>query len=102
MKARQPAEMVQLVPGLAVPEYMAFILEYCEPVEWTKRAIEAGHLLRIEYHPPYLQLRCKNPEKVVEEAKKRGLRIYRGKHHITVTDTIYSVRIYLEEAEHYE
>ena len=50
----------------------------------------------IDYHPPYLQLKCREPEKVAEEARKRGLRIYRGKQHITVTDGIYSARIYLE------
>ena len=95
MKQRFPVELVCLVPGLAVPVYMAFLLELCEPVKWTRKAVEAGHLLRIDYHPPYLQLRCREPEKIVEEARRRGLRVYRGKHHITVTDGIYSARIYL-------
>ena len=95
MKRRYPVELVRLVPGLAVPVHMAFLLELCEPVKWTKKAVEAGHLLKIDYHPHYLQLKCRDLEKVMEEARKRGLRVYKGKRHITVTDGIYSARIYL-------
>jgi len=96
MKHRYPVRMIRLAPGLAVPEYMAFLLDHCEPVRQTKKAVEAGHLLRIDYHPPYLQLRCRDPEGVVEEARRRGLRVYRGKRHVTVTDGVYSARIYLD------
>ena len=88
--------MIRLVPGLAISEYMGFLLEYCEPVKHTREAIEAGHLLRIDYHPPYLQLSCGDVKRVVEEARKHGLRVYQGKHHITITDGVYSVRIYLD------
>ncbi|MEB3860666.1 MAG: hypothetical protein GSR84_00420 [Desulfurococcales archaeon] len=95
MKRRLPQRMIRLVPGLAVPEYMGFLLEQCEPVKHTREAIEAGHLLKIDYHPPYLQLRCKEVEEVVEEARRRGLRVYRGKRHITITDGIYRARIYI-------
>ena len=90
------AGMIRLVPGLAVPGYMGFLLEYCEPVKQTKKAVEAGDLLAIDYHPPYLQLHCRDVERVVEEAKRRKLRVYRGKNHITITDGIYRARIYLE------
>ena len=94
MRRKPPIRLVRLVPGLALPEYMAFLLEYCEPTGHTKRAIEAGHLLRVDYHPPYLQFHCKNTEQVVEEARKRRLRIYKAKHHITIADGIYKARIY--------
>jgi len=94
MRWRFPVRMIRLVPGLAIPEYMGFLLELCEPVKHTKRAVEAGHLLRIDYHPPYLQLRCRDVEKVVEEARRRGLRVYRGKQHVTVTDRVFRARIY--------
>ncbi len=96
--------MIRLVPGLAIPEYMGFLLELCELVKHTEEAIEAGHLLRIDYHPPYLQLACRDVERVVGEARRRGLRVYKGKRHITVTDGIYRARIYLdeEEVEHHD
>ncbi len=87
--------IVIIVPGLAVPEYMKFILKHCEPIKYTKKAIEAGDLLKIDFHPPYVQVMCKNTEMVIKEALKRGLRVYRGKAHITITDGIYKVRIYL-------
>lgn len=92
---RGPPELVTLVPGLGVPVYMGFLLEHCEPVKHTREAVEAGHLLRIDYHPPYIQLRCKNVNGVVKEARERGLRVYKGKNHVTITDGIYRVRIYL-------
>lgn len=91
--------MIRLVPGLALPDYMGFLLKMCEPIRHTKLAVEAGNLLRVDYHPPYLQMRCKDVGRVVEEAKRRRLRVYRGKRHITITDTIYKVRIYLEEGQ---
>ena len=97
MKRRFPVKMIRLVPGLAIPEYMGFLLELCEPIKYTKEAIEAGHLLRIDYHPPYLQLVCRDVKRVMEEAKRRGLRVYRGKQHVTITDGVYRARIYLNE-----
>ncbi len=99
MKQRFPAKMIRLVPGLAVPEYMEFLLELCEPIKYTREAIEAGHLLRIDYHPPYIQLKCMDVEWVVGEARKRGLRVYRGKKHITITDGVYRARIYLTDID---
>ena len=96
---RGPPKLIRLVPGLAVPEYTGFLLEHCEPVKYTREAVEAGHLLRIDYHPPYLQLKCRDLERVIEEAESRGLRVYRGRRHITVTDGIYRARIYLEGGE---
>jgi len=95
MKPKYPVNMVRLVPGLALPEYMAFLLDYCEPTYHTKKAVQAGHLLKIDYHPSYLQLKCEDLEKVIEEAKRKGLRVYRGKHHVTISNGIYSARIYL-------
>ena len=89
-----PMRMIRLVPGLAIPEYMAFLLEYCKPVKHTKKAVDAGHLLRINYHPPYIQLICQDLKTLIEEARRRSLRIYRGKKHITITDGIYKARIY--------
>ena len=94
-----PVRLVRLVPGLAVPVYMGFLLELCELVGYSREAVDAGHLLKIDYHPPYLQLRCRDVERVVEEAKMRGLRVYRGKRHITITDGIYRARIYLNSGE---
>jgi len=62
MRQRFPQKMIRPVPGLAIPEYMGFILKLCEPIKYTRKAIEAGHLLRMDYHPPYIQLRCKDLE----------------------------------------
>ncbi len=95
MRRQGPPRMICLVPGLAVPGYMGFLLELCESIKHTRKAVEAGHLLRVDYHPPYLQLECQDPDQVVEEARKRRLRVYRGKTHLTITDGIYKVRIYL-------
>ncbi len=95
IKYGRPPRMIRLVPGLAIPEYMGFLLVLCEPVGYARRAVEAGDLLRIDYHPPYLELRCRDVEKTVEEARWR-LRVYRGKNHITITDGTYKARIYLE------
>jgi len=93
MKTPGPPKMVRLAKGLAIPDYMGFLLELCEPVGYTREAIKAGDLLKIDYHPPYIQLRCRDIERVVEEARKRKLRVYRGKKHITITDGIYRARI---------
>jgi len=89
MRWRFPVRMIRLVPGLAIPEYMGFLLELCEPVKHTKRAVEAGHLLRIDYHPPYLQLVCRNVERVIEEARRRRLGVYYGKTHVTIADGVF-------------
>ena len=97
MRRGIPREMRRLVPGLAVPEYMGFLLELCEPIKYTRKAVEAGDLLRIDYHPPYLQLRCRDIEQVIKEAKRNRLRVYRGKKHVTITDGVYRARIYLDE-----
>jgi len=97
MKRRSEVKFVRIVPGIAIPEYMSFLLSLCEPTGYTKRAVEAGHILKIDYHPPYLQLVCQDMERVVEEAKKAGLRVYKGRRHITVTDGMYRARIYITE-----
>ena len=34
--------MIRLVPGLAIPEYMGFLLEHCEPARHTREAIIPG------------------------------------------------------------
>jgi hypothetical protein len=47
-------DYVRIAPGIAVPEYMRFLLELCKPVKYTRKAVEAGHLLLIDYHPPYI------------------------------------------------
>ena len=87
-------KFIRIVPGIAVPEYMRFLIENCEPARHTKEAVEKGHLLLIDYHPPYIELECTDIEKIIEKAKRRRLRIYIGKRHITVSDGIYTVRIY--------
>ena len=92
---RSQVRMIGIVPGLAIPEYMDFILNQCKPIKHTLKAVSAGDLLKIDYHPPYLQLKCTNIEEIIEEARRRGLRIYKGRKHITITDGIYQVRIYL-------
>ena len=96
MRQRLPARLIRLVPGLALPDYMGFLLEHCEPTGYTRRALEAGHLLRVDYHPPYLEFWCRDVERVAEEARRRGLRVYRGKRHVTITDGIYRARIYFD------
>jgi len=95
MKRRGEFKLVRLVPGIAIPDYMAFLLDYCEPTGYTKKAIEAGHILKIDFHPPYVQLVCRDVERVVEEAKRAGLRVYKGRKHITVTDGVNRARIYM-------
>lgn len=97
MKGEKPPKMIRIVPGLALPEYMSFLLKHCKPTGYTKKAIDAGHLILIDYHPPYVQLICREMDKVIKESKERGLRIYRAKKHITITDGIYRVRIYLQK-----
>jgi len=47
-------KMIRLVPGLAIPEYMGFLLKYCGPARHTREAIEAEHLLGVDFHLPYL------------------------------------------------
>ncbi len=93
-RRRDRIRLIRLVPGLALPEYMGFLLEYCKPVRHTLKAVEAGGLLYIDYHPPYLQLECRDVNAIIEEAKRRKLRVYHGKRHITVTDGTYRARIY--------
>jgi hypothetical protein len=87
---------VRIAPGIAIPDYMGFLLELCKPVKYTRKAVEAGHLLLIDYHPPYIQLECRDLDRVVEEAQRRGLRVYRGKRHIAITDGVYRARVYIE------
>ena len=98
MGFKYPVRMIRLVPGLGLPEHMGFLLEYCEPTGYTRMAVEAGDLLRIDYHPPYLQLECVDIEEVVGEARRRGLRVYKGKRHVTVTDGVYQARLYPRQA----
>jgi len=62
MRQRFPQKMIRLVPGLAIPQYMGFILKLREPIKYTRKAIEAGHLLRMDYYPPYIELRYKDVE----------------------------------------
>lgn len=94
MMGGEPPRMIVIVPGLAIPEHMSFLLELCKPTKHTKRAIEAGHLLRVDYHPPYIQLECRDVERIVEEALRRRLRVYRGRKHITISDGVYAARVY--------
>ena len=99
MKRRGEVQLVRIVPGIAVPEYMSFLLALCEPTGYTKKAVEAGHLLKIDFHPPYLQLVCRDVERVVEAARRAGLRVYRGRKHVTVTDGVYRARVYVRRPE---
>ncbi len=96
MTVKQGSDLIVLIPGLALPRKMGFLLEYCRPVKHTLEAIRAGHLLKIDHHPPYVQLVCNDLDRVIMEARRKGLRIYRGKRHITITDGVYSARIYLD------
>ncbi|MEB3845464.1 MAG: hypothetical protein GSR83_00255 [Desulfurococcales archaeon] len=50
--------LLQIVPGIALPENMGFLLRKCKPTRYTKKAVDAGHLLLIDYHPPYIELEC--------------------------------------------
>lgn len=99
MTTNRNLKIIRLVPGLGLPEYMAFLFKQCEPIGYTRKAIEAGHLLKISYHPPYLELKCSNIHRITEEAKKKHLRIYKGRKHITITDGVYQARIYMPNTE---
>lgn len=102
-KQRKPsplgAKMIVIVPGIAIPEYMGFLLDYCRPTGYTRRAVEKGHLLLIDYHPDHVELECDNVEDVARIAREKGLRVYRGKRHVTVTDGVYRVRLYRESRD---
>ena len=91
--------MIVIVPGIAIPEYMGFLLDYCRPTGYTRRAVEKGHLLLIDYHPDHVELECDNVEDVARIAREKGLRVYRGKRHVTVTDGVYRVRLYRESRD---
>jgi len=88
------ARMVRLAPGVALPWYMYRLLEGCRPAGYTRRAVEAGGLLAAEYMPGYLEFECSDPESVAREARRLGLRVYRGRRHLTISDGVYSVRVY--------
>ena len=94
MRFKYPVRMIRLVPGIAIPEYMVFILGYCEPAGHTRRAIKAGDLLRIDYHPDYLEFECERIPELIGEARRRGLRVYKARRHVTVSDGVYKVRLY--------
>ena len=60
--------MTRVAPGLAAPEYTAFLLEEYGPTGHTREAVEAGSLNRIDCHPLYPLLRCRNPEEAAGDA----------------------------------
>ncbi|BES80577.1 hypothetical protein [Pyrodictium abyssi] len=93
------ARVIELVPGLVLPEYMGFIMERCRPTGYTKKAIDAGDALLVDYLPGYLEFVCSDVEKLAEEAKRRGLRVYKGRSHLTITDGVYPVCIYPAHSE---
>ncbi len=93
------ARLVRLAPGIALPEYMSFLLELCRPCGYTRRAVEAGGLLNVDYHPYYVELECGDLEAAARLAEERGLRVYRGRRHVTVTDGVYYVRLYGPQGE---
>ncbi|OWJ53942.1 hypothetical protein [Pyrodictium delaneyi] len=72
------ARVIQLVPGLVLPEYMGFIIERCRPTGYTKKAIDAGDALLVDYLPGYLEFVCSDVEKLAEEAKRRGAKSLQG------------------------
>lgn len=39
---------------------------------------------------------CRDNEEDISRAKELGLRIYRGQPHVTISDSVYQVRIYLD------
>ncbi len=92
------SRLIRLVRGIAIPGYMGFLLDMCVPTGYTREAVDAGDLLKIDYHPPYVEFECRDPERVVDEARRRRLRVYRGKHHITVSDGVYRARIYISRS----
>jgi len=87
--------MILLVLGIALPDYMGFLFRMCRSVRYTKKALEAGAPAKIHYHPRFIQLECGDPAKAVREARTRGLRVYYGRKHITISDGVYTARIYL-------
>jgi len=80
---------VRIVPGIAIPEYMRFLLELCKPVKYTRKAVEAGHPPLINYHPPYIQLECSDLDRVVEEAQRRG------RESTWIRGGVYKARVYM-------
>ncbi len=80
--------------GLGIP------VEWLKPIEdsilvgWSGLACIMGWA-NIPYLPGYLEIICKDVEKVIERFRELGCRIYHGKNHITVSDGIYSIRIWL-------
>ena len=89
------AKLIELAKGLAIPEYFMPIVSRSIVVGHSAKALIAGDLLRVDYHPEYLELTTQDIEGVIEAAKSKGLRIYRGRKHITISDGVYKVRIFL-------
>jgi len=69
MKRHGVVRFIRIVPSIAIPDYMAFLLTYCEPTGYTRKTVEAGHILKTDFHPPYVQLVCRDVERVVEEVE---------------------------------
>ncbi|HDI75591.1 MAG: hypothetical protein DRJ52_03570 [Thermoprotei archaeon] len=91
------AKLIRFVRGLALPEYFMPIVTRGVIVGYCAKAIIAGDALRVDYLPGYLELVCSDVDTVLKVAREQGLKVYRGKKHVTISDTVYKVRILLDK-----
>ena len=89
--------MVILAKGLGLPRDMLEPLEGCILVGWSALCVHLGGFAKTPFLPGYIEVICKDYDRIVEEYRRRGYRIYRGKRHTTITDGVWDVRIWRVE-----
>ena len=80
--------------GLGIPEEWLKPIEDSILVGWSGLACIMGWA-NIPYLPGYLEIICEDVDTVIKRFRELGCRIYHGKNHITISDGIYSIRIWL-------
>jgi len=60
------ARVIELVPGLVLPEHVGFMMERYRPTGYTKKAIDADDALLADYLLGYLEFVCSDVEKLAE------------------------------------
>ena len=77
------AKLIRLTKGLALPEYFKPTLKACKYdfTGYTKKAIEVGDLLKIDYMLGYVELAStqQEMEEAIQKARNINLRVHRGK-----------------------
>ncbi|RLE92635.1 MAG: hypothetical protein DRN04_09715 [Thermoprotei archaeon] len=61
----------------------------------SAQAILIDDVLKVNYLPGYLKLVCPDIDSIIKIAKEQELRVYKGKKSITISDTVYKVKIFL-------